>query len=86
MSNIAGKIHNTNNDPITDPVMVEAFEHNLLDSILHRHIASPVSIDKEGRFKITPGFRFGLNIEKIYLIINDPFKKFVSVRRRTSAK
>src|SRR5215203_4753688 len=80
MVNIVGKIHGTKNETITDPVIVEAFEHSLLNSILHRHIASPVSPDKGGRFTITPSFRFGLGIERIYLIIADPFKKFVSVR------
>ncbi len=60
--------------------MIEAFEHNLFESLLHRHIASPVTVDNEGRFKILPTVRFGLNIEKVYLVVSDPFKKFVSVR------
>ncbi len=86
MLEIVGRIHDTTGKATTDPIMVEAFEHNFFDSIFPRHIASPVTLDKDGWFKITSTLQFGLDIDKIYLIITDPLKKFVSVREGQQQK
>ncbi len=80
MQNIAGKIHDSNNKPITDNILIEVFEHNIFESILHRHLGSTTTVNHERQFKIIPTVIFGLNIKNIYLVISDPFKKFTSIR------
>ncbi len=74
MVDIVDKIRDLNNKPIIDNIMIEAFDHNLFESLLHRHIASTVRVDNGGQFKILPTVRFGLNIEEVYLVVSDPFR------------
>jgi choline dehydrogenase-like flavoprotein len=80
MQSIVGRIHDSNNKPITDNVLIEAFEHNIFESILHRHLGSTTTVNSEGQFKIIPKVIFEWNIKNIYIVISDPLKKFVSIK------
>jgi choline dehydrogenase-like flavoprotein len=76
---ISGRIHDSSNKPLSDIIMVEAFQH--IFSSINRLLAPAVTTDATtGYFEITPTFSFGIDLNKIYLIITDPHKKFISVR------
>src|SRR4249920_453718 len=78
---ISGRIHDSGNKPLSEVIMVEAFEHAMLFSNLSRHIAPAVSADvTTGYFRIVPIHSFGLNIGKTYLVITDSNKRFEFVR------
>ena len=78
---ISGRIHDSGNKPLSEVIMVEAFEHAMLFANLSRHIAPAVSADvTTGYFRIVPIHSFGLNIGKTYLVITDSNKRFEFVR------
>jgi hypothetical protein len=78
---ISGRVHDSNNKPLLEDILVEAFEHALLLSSLSRQISPAVATDlRTGYFKIVPIHSFGLNIKKTYLLITDPNKRFECVR------
>jgi hypothetical protein len=78
---ISGRVHDSNNKPLLEDILVEAFEHALLFSSLSRQISPAVATDlRTGYFKIVPIHSFGLNIKKTYLLITDPNKRFECVR------
>src|SRR6266487_3917566 len=76
---ISGRIHDSSNKPLSDIIMVEAFQH--IFSSINRLLAPAVTTGAAtGYFEIVPTFSFGLDLDKIYLIITDPHKKFISVK------
>ena len=79
MVTISGMIHDSNNGIIQDDITIEAFQNILFGIPLQ--IGSATSIDHStGFFKIDTIFSFAINLERIYLIISDPNKRFISVR------
>ena len=80
MQNIVGRIHNLNDKPILDNILIEAFEHNIFESIVHRHLGSTTTINQDGQFEIIPKVIISWNVKNIYLIISDPLKKFISIK------
>ena len=75
---VTGKIHDVDKKP-GPGITVEAFEH-LFFNIFDLAIGPAALTDSDGTFSITPNMRLGLNLKKVYLVISDPNKKFVSVR------
>jgi hypothetical protein len=70
---ISGRIHDSSNKPLSDIIMVEAFQH--IFSSINRLLAPAVTTDAAtGYFEITPTFSFGMDLNKIYLIITDLIK------------
>ena len=75
---VRGKIHDLDMKPLPC-ITVEAFE-NLFFNIFDLPIGPAVFTDNDGTFSINPDINLGLNLNKVYLVISDPNKKFVSVR------
>jgi len=74
---VTGKIHDLDKKPLPG-ITVEAFEH-LFFNIFDLAIGPAALTDSDGTFTITPNIKLGLNLKKVYLVISDPNKKFVSV-------
>ena len=61
-----GRIHNSNNKPIIDNILIEAFEHNIFESILHQTSWIHYNRKSDGQFEIIPKVIMNWNIKNIY--------------------
>jgi len=75
---IRGKIQDLDKKPLPG-IIIEAYQH-LFFNIFDISLAPAVFTDKDGTFTIHPNMKLGLDMKKVYLVISDPNKKFVSVR------
>lgn len=76
---ITGRVRDSTGRPLAEAVTVEAFEESVLGSRFDRHLGRAVTLE-DGTFAISVAVSLGVNTGKIYLVLTDPGKRFVSVR------
>jgi len=78
---IRGRVRDAAGSPVSEGVIIEAFEESVLGSRFDRHLGGRASPDEEeGRFAIEAELTLGLDERKVYLVVTDLQGRFGSVR------
>lgn len=78
MTELAGRIHDSSRNNLAEDIIVEAFKHHLWGD---GQLANPKAVEDDGGFILDIGSASFDDIDKISIVINDPLRRFISLRQ-----
>ncbi len=78
MTELAGRIRDSDGNNLAEDIIVEAFKHHLWGD---RQLANPKAVEDDGSFILDTGSTPLDDIERIFIVVNDPLGRFISVKQ-----